>query len=290
MTKDYSNKNIQGTSFENQDLSNASFADSDLRGVNFTGSNLTAADFSRARTGITLLNTVLIFLVAIIISLFSGYVAMLAGHYVQRMVNSEDGNIRAAGIATLVVVVLFIIYCYWKGSEKVIVHFIIPLILISALIGVLAYVSGLGTGKGMMDLLLAVFLVVIMFVVGTIARTVAGSLSGILFLVVALSGGMFGKSLGGGIGTVVMAVACAMISKRALSGAKGFSGLRKIAAFITRKFGTSFRSSQLSNANFSQTRLRNADFTNADISSVDWGDSKKVNCLTDEIKITVIKN
>jgi hypothetical protein len=59
-----------------------------------------------------------------------------------------------------------------------------------------------------------------MFIVGTIARAAARTLSNILFMIVALSGGMFGKSVGGGIGTVAMAIACALMSKELLSGAK----------------------------------------------------------------------
>jgi uncharacterized protein YjbI with pentapeptide repeats len=97
---------------------------------------------------------------------------------------------------------------------------------------------------------------------------------------------MFGRTVGGGIGTVVLAISCAMISKRALAGAKGFDGLRRIAFYITSKFGTSFRGSRLANTNFSQSKIHNSDFTNADISAVNWGDSRKVNCLMNEQIIT----
>jgi uncharacterized protein YjbI with pentapeptide repeats len=76
-----------------------------------------------------------------------------------------------------------------------------------------------------------------------------------------------------------LAISCVLISKKALAGAPGFESLRKIACTITAKFGTSFRNTRLSNANFSQSKIRNADFTNADVSSVQWGDSKKVNCI-----------
>jgi hypothetical protein len=156
---------------------------------------------------------------------------------------------------------------------------IIPTVLVAAVIGIVGYTSGAGTGIGMLFLILALICTVIMFAVGTIARTAAGSLSNILFLLVALSGGMFGKSVGGGIGTVIMAVGCALISKRALSGAKGFEGLQRISAFITKKFGTSFRNARLVDANFSQSKINNADFTNAETSSMNLDKAKKVNCI-----------
>lgn len=286
MDKDQSNKNLQKTSFKDKDLSLVNFSGSDIRGADFSGADLTGADFTKSRTGITVANVVLIFFIALAVSLISGYVATLAGQTIQQMMASEDSRIRTAGITTIVLTILFIIYCYWKGGGKAIRNFIIPLIIVSIVIGVIANVSGWGTGRGMLYQILALLLVVVMFVIGTIARAAAGVLSGILFLIVALSGGMFGRSIGGGIGTVIMAIACMQISKRALSGAKGFETLRMIASFITKKFGTSFRNSKLKNANFLQSRLRNADFSNADVSSVNWGDSKKINCISSEKKFT----
>jgi uncharacterized protein YjbI with pentapeptide repeats len=286
MTKDYSNENLQNKVFANEDLSDVKFIGADLRGVDFTGSDLSGADFTHAKTGITPANTTLIFLVSLALSLFSGYIAMLAGHTVQQMLASKDGHLRTAGIATIVIVILFILYYYWKGGHSVIRNLLLPVLAASLLIAIVIYVSGLGTGMAMLYQILALLLVVIMFIIGTAARAAAGSLSNILFIVVALSGGMFGRSVGGGIGTVVMALSCAQISKRALSGAKGFDTLKKVARFITKKFGTSFRKTKLLNANFSQAKIRNCDFSDADLSLVHWADVKKRNCIDHDAIIT----
>jgi uncharacterized protein YjbI with pentapeptide repeats len=89
--------------------------------------------------------------------------------------------------------------------------------------------------------------------------------------------------VGGSVGTVIMAIACTVISKRALSGAKGFEALRKVAFFITRRFGTSFRDTKLIHANFSHAQIHNADFTNADVTLANWSDTKKINCIPGEI-------
>jgi len=290
MAKDYSQKSLRNTSFNGEDLSYARFSNSDLRGADFTGANLTGAIFTHVRTGITPLNTVLLFVLALAVSLLSGYVAMLAGQTVQTMLKSHDSNVRIAGIVTSAITVLFIAYAFWRGATNAITQLIIPVVALGIVVGVIAYFSGLGTGMGMLYLVSALLLVAAMFVVGIIARTAAGAVSNILFIIVALSGGIFGRSVGGGIGTVVMAISCAMMSKKALSGAKGFVGLKKIADFITRKFGTSFRNSKLTEANFSQSKIHNADFTNADLSFVNWANSKKFNCITDVAKMTVVKN
>src|SRR4051794_31155322 len=120
MIKDYSNKNLRNQLLRNEDLTNANFSSSDLRGADFTGSDLGGADFTHAKTGITATNTILIFLVALAVSLFSGYIAMLAGHTVQQMLASKDGHIRIAGIATMAITILVILYYYWKGGRSVI--------------------------------------------------------------------------------------------------------------------------------------------------------------------------
>ena len=291
MTKDYSNKNLQKASFRNEDLSYASFTNSDLRGADFSGADLTGARFTHVRTGITPLNAILIFIAALIVSLISGYFAMLAGTTVHGMLASKDPNIRNAGIATIVITILFIFYAWRRGAGKAIKNLIIPLTLVAAVIGIIMTVSRLGTGYGMLYQLIALFFVVLMFVVGTIARATANTLSIILFLIVALSGGMFGKSIGGGVGSVIMALACAQVSKRAMSDVKGFETLKRIAFYVTKRLGTSFRNTKLAKTDFSQSKIHNTDFTNADISLVNWGDSKKINCITtNENGLTIIKN
>jgi uncharacterized protein YjbI with pentapeptide repeats len=286
MEKDHSRKNLQNASFKNEDLSNVDLSGSDLRGADFSGSNLRNADLTNIRTGIATVNVAWLFLVTLAVSLLSGYFAMLSGRTVQQMLASEDVNIRIAGIVTIVIVILFIAYGWWKGGRNAFLHLLLPAVVLSIIIAITAKVSGYGTGYGMLYLMLSLFLIAVMFVVGTVARAAAGSLSNIIFLIVALSGGMFGRSVGGGIGTVIMAIACMQVSKRALSNVKGFEFLQKLAVSITRKFGTSFRNTKLQDANFSHSKIRNADFTNADISLVNWGDSKKVNCLGDGKIIT----
>lgn len=290
MAKDYTNQNLQKASFKNEDLTDARFSNSDLRGADLSGSNLSGADFTNVKTGIVPSNTILIFTAALIVSLVSGYFAMLAGTTVQGMFASDDPKIRYAGTITIVVTILFILYAWWKGPGKAILNLILPVVLLAGVIGLIAFVSGLGTGRGMLYLIIALIFMAVMFMVGTIARAAAGTLSNILFLIVACSGGMFGRSVGGGIGTVIMAIACMQISKRALSGVGGFESVRKIALYATRKFGTSFRNSKLTEASFSESKIRNADFTNADVSSVNWGNSKKINCIANESGNTGLKN
>lgn len=277
----YSNRNFQNETFENQDLSNADFSGSDLRGADFTGADLTGAILTNVITGIAPLNKWIIFFLALAVSLLSGYIAMHAGTTIHEMLDSTDVKVRVAGIASIVISLLFLCYYYWKGGLAVIKHILIPVMVLSAILWTIGYISELGSGEGIMYLTVSLLLVVLMVTIGTVSRALAGVLSSsVIFLIVAAGGSLFGKSLGGGIGTVIMAIACALISKRALSGAKGFEILRKITSHITCNFGTSFRNSKLNGADFSNSQINNADFTDADLSSVNWGNSKKINCTS----------
>jgi uncharacterized protein YjbI with pentapeptide repeats len=288
MMKDYSNQDLQGCSFRNSDFSNAIFSGSDLRGANFSGANLAGADFSSSRTGIRWKHVSVLFLAALAVSMFSGYVAMLTGQNVQQMLASKDSNIYISGVITIILIVLLIVSFFLKGIGRTINSLIIPTCLIAFAIGLIAYLTGAGSGMGMAYLVLTVFLVTIMFVVGTISRATAGTLSSaILFIAVAIGGGMFGKSLGGGIGTVIMALSCAQLSKKALSGAKGFESTRKIAFFATRKLGTSFRGTDLTGADFSGAKLNNADFSGAEVTSASWSHAKMANCISGLDKFTI---
>ena len=171
LTQDFSNQNLQNRFFRNEDLRGANFSGTDLRGVNFSNADLTGADFTKARTGITPNNTFWLFLTAFIISLVSGYFAMLTGHTIQGMLKSADPNVRNAGIATIVVIVVFILYAYWKGGGNAISTLLFPLMITAAVIGIVSYTMGAGTGKGMLYMIVAIILVVVMFIIGTIASS-----------------------------------------------------------------------------------------------------------------------
>jgi hypothetical protein len=280
LTVDYSKKNLQNASFSNEKLVNTSFMGSDLRGADFSNSDLTGADLTRVKTGITQLVTIIIFLITLIISMASSYGAILAGDTIESMMASEDFKVKASGFASILIILGFIVYYYLKGGRVVFKHILFPFLTIAILVGIVAYYSGLGTGKGMFLLVGSLLLVVILVFIGTLARAMAGTLSyTIIFILVASTGSIFGAGIGGGISTSTLAISCVFISRRALSGAKGFETIRKIASFMTSKWGTSFRNANLSKADFRGAIIYNADFTDADLSFVNWGDAKKENCI-----------
>jgi uncharacterized protein YjbI with pentapeptide repeats len=279
---DYSERNLRGVSFAGQDLRYASFVNSDLRGADFSGANLNGVDFTLAKTGITPLKVVLIFIIALAISLVSGYAAMMVGQTLQSMMASKNQQVQLSGYLAIAVGLVFILYTSWKGGGNAVKTLILPAIFLALLISLTAYLSGFGTGIGMLYLALSLVMIVIMFIAGAVARVVADTASNFLFLFVAFSGGIFGESIGGDISTLILSLANAYISRKALSGAEGFNLLIQVATAVTRKFGTSFRSAKMANARFFRAKIYNADFSNTDISEVKWAGARTINCIVGE--------
>jgi hypothetical protein len=274
----FTNKNLQHASFANEDLSHFHFSDSDLRGADFSSADLSGAVFTNVKIGIPPLYTALIFVVGLMIAVLCGYIVMIAGQNVQMMFSSTDPKIKAAGIVTMLLIALFIVMSTWRGLGNSIKDMVLPICAAACFIALSAYLAGKGTGMGMIYLAFTLLLIVLMFIVGTVGRVAVGVMSNALFIAVALAGALFSKSIGGGIGATIIGVSCAVISKRALSGAENFGVLKNVVTFIIARFGTSFKNSKLTSARFSHSIIRNADFTNADISLLYWDDCEKINC------------
>jgi hypothetical protein len=284
--KDYSNQNLKNASFVDQDLRYSNFSNSDLRGANFTGANLNGVDFTGIKTGITPVKMVWMFLVAMIISLLSGYLAMLGGRAVQTLLYSKEEHERTAGTLAIIITLLFIGCSWWVGGGYAIRTIMIPIVIFAFLAGLIIYWTRISTGKGMFYLGLSLVLIIIMFITGTIARAMAGVLSNVLFFIVAISGILFGRSVGGGIGTLILALICGFITKRALSNVQGFYLLHGIALYITGRFGTSFRRTKMANTRFNRSKLRNVDFSYTDITLINWGNARRINCIIDNRIVT----
>jgi hypothetical protein len=272
----FKEQNLQGRSFKKHDLQGADFSGADLRGVDFTGAKLANAVFANARTGLRISSLIIIFIISLLISFLSGYIAMLSGTTAQEMLVSGNEDKKLGAYIIIILLVFFVLLALWKGNSFTL-KIAFPVVLLLLITGTIFKLTGIGTGKGALHGAMALSLFVLMFYVGTVARAIAGSLSSnSLFVIVAMGGAMFGRSLGGGIGTIVMAIACAVISKLALKGVKGFELLDSVALRAGSLFGTSFRSADLTKADFSNSTIKNTDFTAAKVEGAKWENVKKM--------------
>jgi hypothetical protein len=268
--------------YKGENLHDADFRGTDLRGINFEGTILSNADFSGCRTGLKPSSASLIFIVSLAISLLSGYIAMLTGSMIRLMIASEDSTVVTTGYITFWLMISFLFLTAWKGGKVTLISLPVS-IAVMLMLGLIARLTETGTGRGAVLGSLALVLFLVMVLVGTISRAAAGTMSStVIFLLVAMSGPMFGKFVfGGQIGTVILAVSCAIISKRALSDTDRFPLLKNVALKTGAYFGTSFVNADLSGANFSESLIKNTNFKGAKLINVNWENSKKEYILED---------
>jgi hypothetical protein len=185
MAADYSGQDLKGKRFQSRDLENADFTGADIRGVDFSFSHLSGSRFVKAKTGITVLSKVLLFMITLVLSLASGYIAMLAGKTVQVLLKSSDILLRTSGYIITGFFLLFTIIAMWKGLFKTINTLLLAMIIITITMGLFMYLTGYGTGKGALYGTLGLLLMMVMFVVGTVGGAPVGSMgSTILFIII----------------------------------------------------------------------------------------------------------
>lgn len=255
------------------------FRNEDLRSKKFTGTNLRGAVFENCIFGINSSNRFIIFMISACLSLFAGYIAMLSGNVTQSLLTSDEQRLRLAGYAISGLFVVFIAVVLWSGLNYRSAKVAIGMIVLIIIVGAVAYftdasATGIGTVYGVGALLL----VIAMLIIGTVARATAGSLqSTVLFIIVAMGGGMFAKSLGGGVGTLIMALATAVISKKALKSDQD-SLVKNLALRISTSFGTSFKNADLTGASFKDVEVKNCDFNRARLSNITLDNVKESLC------------
>jgi hypothetical protein len=269
-------------SYKDEILCGSDFRGADIRGADFSGANLSDSDFSGCRSGLTIFSAVILLTLSLIISILSGYIAVLTGESLRFMMYSADYKLVVTGYFTLALFFAFLLLSMWRGER--VMFFLLPFtISFIHIIGLIARFTGIGTGEGALQSSLSLIFLLMMVLVGTISRAVAGTTSSIvLFIIVAVSGPMFGQFVaGGGFESIVLAIACAIMSKQVLSEKSKFPVLKKISLIAGTHFGTSFANADLSGANFSGSDIKNTNFKGANLDRVNWENSKKEFVLED---------
>ena len=102
MPPDYSGKNLQGCSFKGKDLTGANFSKADIRGANFTNAILKGADFTGAKAGLQRRWVIGLLIVALLLSLLSGFSLIVIGVLIADIFDTENSRIFIIGIFGLV--------------------------------------------------------------------------------------------------------------------------------------------------------------------------------------------
>ncbi|MHC5939342.1 pentapeptide repeat-containing protein [Nostoc sp.] len=260
MALDFSGQNLRGRNFKGRkDLAGANFSYADIRGANFTNANLTGANFSHAKAGLQRRWVIFPVLLSWLFSGFAGFYLFLCGYLVSLIFDAAKLRNQICGWTTLIVLIAFFSSMIYQGVRtssqevdlilKLFLVLAFPLAIPFAYAGIFAICCGIA----------GVFAFAFAFVgVFTLAFLTAGSRALIVVTAVAV--------------TVVLLNI--YVGWRAMKGDEKYSSVRNIAIAFAATGGTSFRGTNLTNANFTQATLKSTDFRKAILTNTRWHQAK----------------
>jgi uncharacterized protein YjbI with pentapeptide repeats len=300
--KKYQGKDLKGRSFKRKDLSGADFSGADIRGTDFSGANLQGANFRNARAGLpfhwliilvafswllaALSGLFLIFLLFVFSGLFSsiqqnledivpGIIACTA--IIIFFVVTMQRGLAIGAIATTIVIpatipiaILMTEFLYQSVSRAVIVTNISGIIT-----GVLA-VLGIVVGTG----IAAISTLIAKSAMGNFGSLIAIVISIISAITVGINGGipiLIAITLGGILTSTATFFGTYLARRSMLYGDKRDAWIYRLAIAVSAIGGTSFRSSNLVEANFVKATLKNTDFRQANMTRTHWLNSDGLN-------------
>lgn len=193
----------------------------------------------------------------------SGFLSAFAGAWVAYLVFNQDRNYQIAGWAVIVILVVLFFVTIRQGIR----------VGLGAIAGAFTGVGAIAAGVG------AIAVGAIVFTVaggGAIVFTVAGA--GVVAGAIAVTfTGALPFAL---IGAIAVAGAVVLLSTfiswRALKGDPKHALIRDIAIAFAAFRGTSFRSANLSNANFTEATIKSTDFRKANLTRICFHKTKKL--------------
>lgn len=297
MHQDFFGQNLRGRSFKGQNLEGANFSGTDIKSADFTGANLNGANFTGAKAGLQKRWAIFLVCVSWVLSGISGFFLAFTGLFIAFIFDSPHPLNQVVGWTSLIVVIVLFIVILDQGLKS-------ALAVTFALIVALAVAVALAN-TCVLALALAVTLAnacALAFagplaVAGDFALAVANAGAGALAFVFNGLGFFAFAFLGGGTGIAaslsfafaflgafvlafVLAVAgilfSANIGRRAMEGDEKYSWIRNIAIAFAAIGGTSFRSSDLTDVNFTTATLKSTDFRKAILIRTCFNKTKKL--------------
>ncbi|HEY9741228.1 MAG TPA: pentapeptide repeat-containing protein [Coleofasciculaceae cyanobacterium] len=290
MPQDFSGQNLRGRAFSGLDLTGANFSYADIRGANFTNAILKGANFSYAKAGLKRRAVIGLLIISLTLAALSGLASGFTGYLITYFFQPKNLLRYPFPPALVVLGVLAIFFTIFiqQGIKAAFKALAITLIVASvvalpgALVGTIAVlgavlgalavagsISVAGVGAGIITLAESLVMSGTLAIVGSKAMTrlIAESSNTIL------------------LGTELPALALALvlpslsgyIGWQALSGDERFTFVRQIAlSFAAIGSGTSFRSADLTDANFTQATLHSTDLRKATITRTRWFQAQKL--------------
>nr|WP_322715964.1 pentapeptide repeat-containing protein [Nostoc sp. ChiQUE02]MDZ8228819.1 pentapeptide repeat-containing protein [Nostoc sp. ChiQUE02] len=294
MPQDFSGQNLRGHSFKGQNLEAANFSGADIRGANFTGANLRGANFSHAKAGLQKHWIVSLILLTLLLIGLVGFITAFNFRRAEEYYLSFESIQRHTilpGVIMQILLIIFAIITVYRGLE------------IAVGATALAFaVAGIGTVVLSGDEAWLVIFMAAGFVVGGVFLALIGavggaviwaddwlvaqaivlswSISGTFFLVCLMIGSRIGSGIlavawTGGYalvgGLLINYIGWLILEKR-----QKFTLILQTVAVAIAIAGTSFRNTNLKDANFTHAILKSTDFRNANLTHTCWFQAQKL--------------
>ncbi|MBD2683435.1 MULTISPECIES: pentapeptide repeat-containing protein [Nostoc] len=284
MPKDFSGQNLRGRSFQNQDLALADFSGSDIQGTDFSGANLARANFYKAKAGLNSYGIFVVSLLLFLVAGLSGFTAGIAITFATYFFLSLKPRIFHVFIAS------FLFICFVRtvlnvtyGPIAVNVQLVAAVAIVLAVVAVGAPAAAVDEPEAKIGAIVVSGVMSMLFVLAvalnssvTSNEAFSTTLIGNELLRKLIKGGAW---FGGVVGGLVGAALGSYVGQLALNGDKRFRWIWKITIAFASTEGTSFRGTDLTNANFTQAVLKSSDFRNAILTHTRWYQAKKLDCI-----------
>ncbi|MDF5715597.1 MAG: pentapeptide repeat-containing protein [Rhizonema sp. NSF051] len=304
MIQDYSGQNLRGRSFKGQDLTWSNFSYADIRGADFTGANLRNANFSNAIAGLQRHWAIFLVLVSWVLMVLSGFLSAFAGVLMVSLVFDTKKDYISypfSGWTVVIILIIFFFFTIRQGIQAGIVSiagtvvFAVPVAVVGAFTKLFNGAYAI-VGAGAFALVIA----------GIVAGCVAGASALVVgayayafavpFTVAGACAyafafpGAFDKLFDfilpisvTNASAIIIAIAVALfniyISWRALKGDPKFTLIYTVAIAFAAIGGTSFRSSDLTDADFTRSSLKSTDFRKANLTRTSFYKTEKLDCV-----------
>ena len=273
--KSFQKQNLQGRTFRGQNLASADFSESDLRGADFTNAILTNANFANARVGLQMHTVVLFTVLLLVTSVALGMIAGLSAGTIGLQFHSVSLAKSAKAIA-IAVHCGFLFVALRRGLTASFSIFAAAFAL--AVGAAVVYSGAIPTAAAIAIAIVLDFLVASLTMVAVGMAIVTWIVINAKWgVIVAIAfAGTFLASIG--FAPTSISATAIVVTVLLLSGYVSWQTLRNreyvrtIAGVLFARWGTSFRSSDLTGANFSNTVLKNTDFRQAVLTSTRWED------------------
>lgn len=303
--RDFQGVDLKGQSFQGKNLTGADFSEADIRGVNFGNAVLTGTNFSRVRAGLQNRSLITLQILSLILSILSGFIAVFAGYWT--VLNYSNANIF---IPTVIIFLFFCLVAAIRGIGSVsVVAVLIGILSLSALltIDLLVMVSHPDwpiplkeiavavavTGVAVVAIAVAIIMALAIAIATLTANSRVRTWRGLILMIVAV---LVATVTAQGFLTAQVIIEIAIetsligggagfyLAWQALSGDSRQAIIQKtsiaIAIFIG---GTSFRGSNLTDANFTKAIIESTDFRDSTnltkLTRTCWIDAKKLELI-----------